>query len=108
MTWAEQPTELQRDEERLVQWLVSTRPSWSETYIRGAIRSAAGANMTWPQTAVGLVRLVFDLDSWPRDVVPDSRSPLAAQRQDPSVAHEGAAVARELLEAIAAGRGRPS
>jgi hypothetical protein len=104
MTWAEQPDGLMRDEERLVQWLISTRPAWSEMFVRGVIREAAGVAMTWPQVAVGLVRLVFDLDAWPRDLIPDSRSPLTARPQDPEVAHEGAAVARELLAAMQKGR----
>lgn len=104
MTWAEQPDGLMRDEERLVQWLVSTRPAWSEVFVRGAIREAAAVGMTWPQAAVGLVRLVFDPKSWPRDLIPDSRSPLTARPQDPEVAREGAAVARELLTAIERGR----
>ena len=53
--------------------------------------------MTWPQIAVGLVRLMVDPAASPRDLVQQAPSPLAAKR-DPAVAREGAAAARELLE----------
>ena len=77
--------------------VLATRRDWQEAWVTSAITAAGHEGMTWPQIAVGLVRLMVDLQAVPRDLVQQAPSPLAAVR-DPAVAREGAAAARELLD----------
>ena len=77
--------------------VLATRRDWQEAWVTSAITRAGQEGMTWPQIAVGLVRLMVDPAASPRDLVQQAPSPIAAMR-DPAVAREGAAAARELLE----------
>ena len=77
--------------------VLATRRDWQEAWVTSAITAAGHEGMTWPQIAVGLVRLMVDPKASPRDLVQQAPSPLAAKR-DPAVAREGARTARELLD----------
>ena len=77
--------------------VLAVRRDWQEAWVTSAITAAGHEGMTWPQIAVGLVRLMVDPAASPRDLVQQAPSPIAAMR-DPAVAREGAAAARELLE----------
>ena len=77
--------------------VLATRRDWQEAWVTSAITAAGHEGMTWPQIAVGLVRLMVDPAASPRDLVQQAPSPLAGKR-DPSVAREWAASIRESLE----------
>ena len=77
--------------------VLATRRDWQEAWVTSAITAAGLEGMTWPQIAVGLVRLMVDPEASPRDLAQEAPSPLAAKR-DPSVAREWAASIRESLE----------
>src|ERR1039457_2703978 len=77
-------------------------PDWDERNVSGLIVQASQNGMTWEQVLTGLPRLMADPAASPRDLIP--AGPLAGRRcPDPSVAAEGAAVIRELLEVFARG-----
>jgi hypothetical protein len=88
----------------LIALALARRRDWSDLHITSAIEAAVREGMTWDQIAVGLVRLMVDPKASPRELVPDSRTPLGRERYDPAVAREGAATCRELLAALRAGR----
>jgi len=79
-------------------------PDWREHYVNGVISQAMQEDppMTWPQILTGLSRLMADPDAVPRDLLPDSRTPLAHRSVLPPERNEGyAAAARaDLHEAI--------
>ena len=80
----------------------AVRPDWDERNVSGVIVQATQNGMTWEQVLTGLARLMADPAASPRDLIPVG--PLAGRRcPDPSVAAEGAAVIRELLEVFARG-----
>ena len=90
-------SEIARATPELTALVLATRRDWQEAWVTSAITAAGHEGMTWPQIAVGLVRLMVDPAASPRDLVQQAPSPIAAMR-DPAVAREGAAAARELLE----------
>ena len=90
-------SEIARATPELTALVLAVRRDWQEAWVTSAITAAGQEGMTWPQIAVGLVRLMVDPAASPRDLVQEAPSPLAAKR-DPAVAREGAAAARELLE----------
>ena len=88
----------------LVALAAAVRPDWDERDVSGVIVQATQNGMTWEQVLTGLPRLMADPAASPRDLIPVG--PLAGRRcPDPSVAAEGAAVIRELLEVFARGAG---
>jgi hypothetical protein len=83
----------------LIALAVAVRDDWTERDIRAAIAAAQSAGLTWPQVLVALPRLMADPKARPRELVPDSRSPLAARpRIDEGRMHEIAAEARAALQ----------
>ena len=88
----------------LIVLAAAVRPDWDERNVSGVIVQATQNGMTWEQVLTGLARLMADPAASPRDLIPVG--PLAGRRcPDPSVAAEGAAVIRELLEVFARGAG---
>ena len=90
-------SEIARATPELTALVLACRRDWDEAWVTSAITSAGQEGMTWPQIAVGLVRLMVDVKASPRDLVQEAPSPLAAKR-DPAIAREGARTARELLD----------
>ena len=64
----------------LVTLAVTVRPDWDEDVVSGILRRAADEGMTWKQVLVNLPRLMADPAADPRDLLPDSRSPLVRRR----------------------------
>ena len=83
----------------LIALVLARRRDWPEHYVTGAIEAATREGMTWDQIAVGLVRLMVDPKASPRELVPDSRQPLAPRRGNADLAREWAASIRETLAA---------
>jgi hypothetical protein len=98
-------TPIRRAVDELVTLALAVRADWQEHWIRGAISQGAAEGMTWPQVLVSLSRLMADPRAVPRDLLPDSRTPLAHRHVLPRDRNEGyAAAARaDLLESIARG-----
>jgi hypothetical protein len=63
----------------LVNLAVTVRPDWDEDVVSGILRRAADEGMTWKQVLVNLPRLMADPAADPRDLLPDSRSPLISR-----------------------------
>jgi hypothetical protein len=86
--------------EALVRLAVETRSDdWPERDIRGALAAARTAGLTWPQVLAAFGRLMADPKAHPRELVPDSRSPLASKpRLADEAVHRHAAAARAALQ----------
>lgn len=84
MTAADPPV-IERATPELLALALAVRPDWRERDVSGAIAAAALDGQSWPRVLAALPRLMADPAASPRDLVPDSRSPL---RKGPGVTAE--------------------
>lgn len=83
----------------LIALALAVRDDWHDRDVRAAIAAAQSAGLTWPQVLVALPRLMADPKARPRELVPDSRSPLARRpRIDVDRMREIAQTARAALQ----------
>ena len=86
-----EPPVIQRATSELAALALAVRPDWRERDVSGAIAAAALDGQSWPRVLTALPRLMADPSASPRDLVPDSRSPLARRRGTGRVGEHAAA-----------------